>query len=235
MNPPGPWRPIIVAHRGGVLWQDFAENSARAFAEQIQEGYINECDVHASSDGEAVVIHDDTLDRTTFTSGKVSERTAEELRAIELWTPDESRATIPLLKDVAASVSLVEIKPPDAPGLVRRIIQLMAGRDWTLISFDEANLRNAREIDPSVRVALVVDDLDGIEVAVDGGWNVQINHELLGDRIMGRFHDAGLTVGTWSVNEKDELDRVLTLRPDSITSDGPRLIRQYMRGYGIFV
>jgi glycerophosphoryl diester phosphodiesterase len=218
MNPPGPWRPIIVAHRGGVLWQDFAENSARAFAEQIQEGYINECDVHASSDGEAVVIHDDTLDRTTFTSGKVSERTAEELRAIELWTPDESRATI-----------------PDAPGLVRRIIQLMAGRDWTLISFDEANLRNAREIDPSVRVALVVDDLDGIEVAVDGGWNVQINHELLGDRIMGRFHDAGLTVGTWSVNEKDELDRVLTLRPDSITSDGPRLIRQYMRGYGILV
>ena len=70
----------LAAHRGGArLWP---ENSLRAFREALALGVdLLELDVHLSADGEVVVIHDPTLDRTTTGTGPVVDRTAAELRA----------------------------------------------------------------------------------------------------------------------------------------------------------
>ncbi len=75
--------PLFAAHRGGaLLW---AENSLLAFRNALALGAdFLELDVHLTRDGEVVVIHDATLDRTTTGTGPVRERTLAELRAVRL-------------------------------------------------------------------------------------------------------------------------------------------------------
>ena len=140
---------LFAAHRGGAaLWP---ENSLLAFRNALALGSsLLELDVHATADGNAAVIHDATLDRTTNASGPVAGRTAAELQQARLKAPgggltDEG---VPMLRDVLAlaaptsAAMLVEIKTPgpavtferrgDAvsvvpgaryPGLERRVLE----------------------------------------------------------------------------------------------------------------
>lgn len=75
--------PTVVAHRGGPLQRGAPvapENSLPAFARAAARGWVLEFDVSLTKDGVPVVVHDDTLDRTTDCTGLVKDRTAAELR-----------------------------------------------------------------------------------------------------------------------------------------------------------
>src|SRR6478672_9388970 len=75
-------RLTTIAHRGGGKLRP--ENTLAAFDHALQLGVdAIECDVHLSRDGEVVVIHDPTLDRTTDASGQVSDMTAAELANVD--------------------------------------------------------------------------------------------------------------------------------------------------------
>src|SRR5262249_30268114 len=94
---------LVAAHRGGALiWP---ENSLLAFRNAVSLGAdFLEFDVHLSKDGEVIVIHDPTLDRTTTGTGPVRERTLAELKTLKL--KDRAGAgteeSIPTLDDVVA-------------------------------------------------------------------------------------------------------------------------------------
>jgi glycerophosphoryl diester phosphodiesterase len=219
---------MVVAHRG--LWADqFVENSVDAFSAAAAAGFPVECDVQASADGEPVVIHDPTLERTTTGSGFVSSFTCQQLRDFRLrgpFVPAEQGGPLPMLADVAHLVTLVEVKPPDSPELVRRVIRLMAGRNWVLQSFDPRNLVHAEKADPSVQVALLAEDAGGVDIAIERRWPLHLHHRLLDDRIMHCLHAGALRVGVWTVNEEPDIRRMLLLAPDLIISDRPHLVRQ---------
>jgi len=104
------------AHRGlhgpSVNGECVPENSPTAFAGALARGLGIECDIRRSSDGQAMVFHDPTLDRMTAETGRVAERSAEELGRIVL---NGGTDTIPslrqLLDQVAGQVPLlIEIK-----------------------------------------------------------------------------------------------------------------------------
>ncbi|MCY4546119.1 MAG: glycerophosphodiester phosphodiesterase [Gemmatimonadetes bacterium] len=84
-------RPLVIAHRGGAA--QWPENTLYAFRNAIESGAdALEFDVHATSDGKLVVIHDATVDRTTDGSGRVDGMTwaaLQELDAGYHWTPDD--------------------------------------------------------------------------------------------------------------------------------------------------
>ncbi len=218
----------IIAHRGGFAETPFAENSAEAFAAASRDGFACECDVWASSDGEPAVIHDATLDRTSVVRGTVADFTAGQLRQIRLRASADVPTNLPMLADVADHVSLVEIKPADAPALVQRVVQIMQGRAWTLLAGNEANLQRARVLNPAIPAALVIDDLAGIETAIQGGWSACVGRALLDEQCMARLRDAGRTVAVWTVNTRENLERLIRLKPDSIITDTPRLVRSWL-------
>ncbi|NND66765.1 MAG: hypothetical protein HKN19_04175, partial [Halioglobus sp.] len=84
---PNPWvvgdaDPLNFAHRGGVI--DFPENTLYAYAEAARAGAdVLEMDVYQTQDNELVIIHDDTVDRTTNGTGRVTDLTLAELRALD--------------------------------------------------------------------------------------------------------------------------------------------------------
>lgn len=90
-----------VAHRG--LWtpDGAPENSLGAFQAACAAGYGIELDVHLSSDGEAMVFHDNTLQRMTGIEGRLRDRTAAELGEMSLMGTDE---TIPTLAETLALI-----------------------------------------------------------------------------------------------------------------------------------
>src|SRR5215469_7045550 len=75
-------RVVVIAHRGGSGLRP--ENTLAAFDHALTLGVGGlECDVHLSADGEIVVIHDDTLRRTTDRQGRVASLTADELARVD--------------------------------------------------------------------------------------------------------------------------------------------------------
>jgi glycerophosphoryl diester phosphodiesterase len=103
-----------VAHRG--LWSPDGppENSLAAFQAACAAGYGIELDVQLSADGEAMVFHDDDLQRMTGAAGRIGDRTASDLAALKLNSSDEG---IPTLAETLALVGRramvhVELKTP---------------------------------------------------------------------------------------------------------------------------
>ncbi|MEL6168379.1 MAG: glycerophosphodiester phosphodiesterase family protein [Pseudomonadota bacterium] len=103
-----------IAHRGlHGLAPGHPENSLAACLAAVEAGYGIELDVQLSADGEAMVFHDETLDRMTAEQGPLKARTSRELTGIPL--SDGAGGTIPRLADVLAAIRgrvslLIEIK-----------------------------------------------------------------------------------------------------------------------------
>ena len=92
---------MIFAHRGD--WRSAPENSVLAFQKCIDEGIDGiEVDIQMTKDSVLVIMHDDTIDRTTTGVGKVSDYTLQELKALKLKSPIGviTRLTIPTLEEI---------------------------------------------------------------------------------------------------------------------------------------
>jgi glycerophosphoryl diester phosphodiesterase len=103
-------RALVMAHRGGAgLWP---ENTMYAFSRAVEMGVdVLEVDMHSTSDGELVIIHDDTLERTTNGTGRVNSLSLAQLKALDAgyrWSSDGGKTfpyrgqgvTVPTLKEV---------------------------------------------------------------------------------------------------------------------------------------
>lgn len=145
-----------IAHRGLHNWrQGVVENTLGAFAAAINGNYAIECDLQVTRDGEAVVFHDNTLNRVTDASGEVKDRMAAELRKVKFR---HSQEPIPTLKQtldlVAGKVPLViELKPQwdGDDTLVRRTLSALESYSGPhgLMSFDPDVIATVRRLSPA--------------------------------------------------------------------------------------
>ena len=119
--------PLVIAHAGSELYPHNTLFALKEYA--AMEVDVLEMDLHMTADGEIVLIHDHTVDRTTDGSGKVWEKTLEEVQALDAgwyWTKDEQSypfrgqgIIIPRLEEVfetfPAYPMIIEIKQDDPP------------------------------------------------------------------------------------------------------------------------
>lgn len=103
-----------IAHRGFWTPDGAPENSLTAFQAACDAGYSIELDVRLSADGEAMVFHDERLERLTGTEGRMSDHTAADLSTLRLSGTDE---TIPTLAEALVEIGhralvLIEVKAP---------------------------------------------------------------------------------------------------------------------------
>lgn len=165
-----------VAHRGGSLLAP--ENTLSAFQRGIDEGCdAIELDVHLSSDGELIVIHDPLLNRTTTHSGAVSDYTADQLTAIDARASYKGSDTyptspIPSLEEVLKllvrqdrQVNLqLEIKVDQRenryPQIEERVVEMLQAYDLigrtVIISFDFPTLQRIRELEPRLELGALI-------------------------------------------------------------------------------
>ncbi len=162
--------PLLFAHRGGAaLWP---ENTLLAFEQAAQLGVdVLELDTHLTADGELVVIHDKTVDRTTDGSGKVIDMTVAELKRLDAayrFTTDDGESypyrgqgiTIPTLQEVLSAFPQarinIEIKDDDvraAQRLAEIIDEFQAQERVIVVSFHDKPLDAFRQLQPHVATA----------------------------------------------------------------------------------
>jgi glycerophosphoryl diester phosphodiesterase len=233
----------IIAHRGGaILWP---ENSMQAFRQAIAAGVDQvECDVHLSADGEAMVMHDATLDRTSNARGPIGERPAAELAGVKLISAGGE--SLPRLSEVLGLVAesrvglQVEVKAnwqgrPDLALLARVLEELdrFGLRARTEIIVFEAEiaaaaaqaggLRNVAWLFMPVMIRRL--GAEGIAaVARRAGVSMVETHEsAMDEALLGTMRAAGLRVAAWGANHEPSIRRTLALGLDAIATDDPVL------------
>jgi glycerophosphoryl diester phosphodiesterase len=184
--------PVIVAHRGGAL--EAPENTVAAIEHGVAAGADwQELDVTLTRDRKVVVIHDDTLERTTTGAGAVAEHTLEEIRALDAGAPRWSDsgaarlrtvgvtppafagqyagARVPTLDEVLAVPGvrlMIELKTvPERERLVDEVLAAIrrvgVSDQVALASFDAATLFIAHNRDPSLPLVGIAETEAGLE------------------------------------------------------------------------
>jgi glycerophosphoryl diester phosphodiesterase len=139
------------------------ENTASAFAAAIDGDYAIECDLQLTRDGEAVVFHDETLDRLTDRDGGLLNHSVSELKAVAFKSgPDRIQTLGELLGQVQGRAPLViEIKSQwdGNEKLVRRAIEVVRGYygPFALMSFDPKVVELVRSLAPELPRGIVAD------------------------------------------------------------------------------
>jgi glycerophosphoryl diester phosphodiesterase len=120
---------VFIAHRGASGKGHSPENTIAAFREAINIGVdCVECDVHCTKDGQVVVMHDSTLNRTTNKKGAIAEMTLEEVKQTDAGSWFSSLFTgerVPTLGELleltkGKVINVIEIKPND---ITKRVIE----------------------------------------------------------------------------------------------------------------
>ena len=212
----------------------------RSFRSAIAVGCdLIECDVHLSSDGRLVVIHDHSLDRTTNGTGMVHDHTAAELRKLDAGDGEK----IPLLQEVIelaiGTVGLViELKnvPPIYPGLEEKLInmlrQLGAVPECAVISFNHAAIQELRKIEPSLQLGILegARPLHPAAMLREVGADVYSPHWGATDpQVVKEVHAAGGAVGVWPVDDATAVAWCKLCKPDSIFSNRPKEVAAAFR------
>ena len=216
----------------------------RSFRSAIATGCdLIECDVHLSSDGRLVVIHDHALERTTNGKGLVRDHTAAELRKLDAGEGEK----IPLLQEVVelalGKVGLViEIKQVPAlyPGLEEKLLnmlrQLGALSECAVVSFNHAAISELRKMEPALQLGI----LEGARPMHPGrmlreaGADVYSPHWGAADpQVIQEVHAAGGAVGVWPVDDDTAVAWCKWCKPDSIFTNRPKEIGAALRNWAV--
>jgi glycerophosphoryl diester phosphodiesterase len=241
-----PWPyPLWLAHRGaGKL---APENTLAAFRMGAGFGFrAFECDVKLSRDGQAFLLHDDTLDRTTSGQGSPAEQdwaSMSELDAGSWHSPSFAAEPLPRFEQIAAFCQAngcmlnVEIKPcPGEEARTGAAVAREAARLWAgavpplLSSFKPEALAAARDAEPALPRALLLDTLwDGWPQAAEalGVVAVITNWRLMDKALIERLHAKGWRALVYTVNDVRIAERLIADGIDGIITDavdqlGPR-------------
>ena len=239
--------PLLVAHRGSSTVAP--ENTLAAFQQALADGAdAIELDVRRSRDGEAVVIHDARLERTTNGRGKVEEYNLRELRRLsagEWFHKKFSSERIPTLDDVFECMGgkmgiNIEIKTETTRRLtgelVERCIHVVrkyrASRYVMISSFHHPFVNYAKALDPAITAGVLYHPVrhyrrsaNVLVAAANAEFFICHRNAIRGKNIRG-IHKNGYLVGVYTVDTKKSLERMLGMGVDCIFSNAPGTIKR---------
>ncbi len=239
--------PLVWAHRGASA--QFPENTLKAFEEAVLAGADGiELDIQMSSDGEIVVIHDETLERTSDGTGWVKDHTLQELKRMDFskTRPECGISRIPAMKEVLALLKdtdvtvNIELKTGivDYDGIEEKIIAMVHshGMEDRVVysSFNHATIMNIKRIDPKARVAFLYADgpLGIVDYALCHGvtrlhpavYNLRL------EDLPKRARENGIELNVWTVDGEELLDLCQKAGVHAVITNMPREAVQY---YGV--
>jgi glycerophosphoryl diester phosphodiesterase len=228
---------IIIGHRGAM--GEAPENTLGSFQLALEQGAeAIELDIHESSDGQLIVCHDYTVDRTTNGHGAISKMTAQELQKLDAgsWFNSSFAAEkLPLLEEVftlvpAGIIINVEVKCAYSARMEQRLIQLIHQYnrlDSVIVSsFNHKILVKLKHAEPGLKIGLLYNtnfqshrlmaNSAGVEVYSLHPYYRAIDDEDVADAVQN-----GLRVYPYTINAENELQQALAAGMSGIITDYP--------------
>ena len=238
--------PIIIAHRGASAYAP--ENTIPAFEKAIEMGaLIIETDVHQTKDSVVVIMHDLSVNRTTFRKGLIKDM---DINAFKNSKIRIKRGCVsdypPTLEEAIIAINgrcqlLIELKKGNSyyPNIEKHILDLIAkhnAQSWvhTIHSFDKQALVNIAKRDSSINLQkLIVFHLPLVSFNFDKHFNkddfknwegVNVYYKFCSKRVIRKIHKLGNTVYVWTVNNPRRARKLARRGVDGIISNKPDIL-----------
>ncbi|HZG71126.1 MAG TPA: glycerophosphodiester phosphodiesterase family protein [Chondromyces sp.] len=231
-----------VAHRGATGYAP--ENTIAAFdlAVDMKADYI-EIDVQRSKDGELVLIHDTTVDRTTDGTGKVGDLTFEQLRSLDAgsWKGEQfAGEPIPTFEEILDRYHgkigiLIELKAPELyPGIEEQVAEALKERNLDkpqnekiiIQSFNFESMEKMNQLLPQVPIGVLTSKradttLEALqEFSTYADW-FNPSYGIVTEELVNQVHSLGMQIGSWTVRSQEAADFLFEMGVDAIISDYP--------------
>ncbi|MEM9034612.1 MAG: glycerophosphodiester phosphodiesterase [Actinomycetota bacterium] len=240
--------PHEMAHQGGG--GEHVENTWPAFERAVQLGYrFIETDTQVTSDGVLLAFHDETLDRVTTLTGRVSDLPWSEVSEARTKIGGHELVRLDDLLDRWPGVRVnIDVKTEEALEPTIELIDRLDRWDTVLVaSFSDVRIRKLRRRSGGractnlgriataiVRVASLLPIRPPVLFGGDAAqiptkqWFIPIADR----RFVDAAHRAGLAVHVWTIDDADEMRRLLDLGVDGIITDEPTILREVLESRG---
>jgi len=235
----------VHAHRGGAGLAP--ENTLAAFRKALELGVdALEMDLHVTRDGVVVVIHDESLDRTTDGRGDVGELNLETVKrsdAGDKFAPAFRGERVPTLREVIDLVKAngngrvrldLELKyHQDRPGkpedFEERVLEILRGTGFTqrvnVISFHHPSLAKVKALEPKIRTGLLAggrtapqDPVALVRQFRADYYSPSFRH--VTSEAVAALHQTGIPIVPWTVNDETDMRRLMALGIGALAGDG---------------
>ena len=241
----------VVAHRGAS--GHAPENTLAAFRKAVEMGArFIETDLQITRDARVIAIHDLTLDRTTSGHGQVHNQTLQEVRALDAGAWFGSRGAVsyagervPVLDEILSFSAehdvnfYLEIKSGAAWGVEHTVVAAVRNSNAfarvVILSFDPATLDSVYRLDETAMTGFLCEHPVGdlVERAVRlGARQLAPRGDLVTSSLVKKAHEAGLQVVTWTINEPEQMRRLMDAGVDGIMTDYPDRLVSVIRERG---
>ncbi|MDF2036890.1 glycerophosphodiester phosphodiesterase family protein [Cytobacillus oceanisediminis] len=231
-----------IAHRGATGYAP--ENTIAGFdlAVDMKADYI-EIDVQRSKDGELVVIHDTTVDRTTDGTGKVGDLTFDYLRSLDagIWKGEQfAGEPIPTFEEILDRYHgkvgiLIELKSPELyPGIENQVADALKARNLDkpqnekiiIQSFNFDSMKTMDQLLPKVPIGVLTSNRADTtaealqEFSAYADW-FNPSYGIVTEELVNQVHSLGMQIGSWTVRSQEAADFLFEMEVDAIITDYP--------------
>jgi glycerophosphoryl diester phosphodiesterase len=234
--------PLAFAHRGGA--SEAPENTMPAFEHAVRLGYrYLETDAHVTADGTLIAFHDDRLDRVTDRSGVISELPWSEVRRARV----DGREPIPLLEDLLGAWPEVRVNidpkhDAAAEPLADVIVRTGAVDRVCVAAFSDRRTERVKaKVGPALCTGMGPRQVAQLVSASRGMLGArslrapcaqvpphQGRLALVTERFVSTAHRLGVQVHVWTIDDRDEMARLLDLGVDGIMTDRPNVLKDLL-------
>ena len=221
---------LKIAHRGAKAYE--SENTLQAFQKALDLNSDGiELDVHLSSDEQIIVIHDETIDRTTNGKGLVNTFSLSELKSFLV----DEKYQIPTLREVFDLVDKkclinIELKGLGTPTKVVSLIEeYISEKNWNynhfiISSFDWNMLEETSNLNPNIAIGVLTEE--NLDTALAFAKKIKAkainpDFQLLNANNVREIQEKGFLVLPWTVNSEQDIQKVKSYNVDGIISDNP--------------
>ncbi|MCR8847925.1 glycerophosphodiester phosphodiesterase [Rossellomorea sp. SC111] len=231
-----------IAHRGAAAYAPENTIASYDLAVDMKADYI-EIDVQRSEDGELVVIHDTSVDRTTNGTGKVADLTLEQMKSLDAgsWKGEQfSGEEIPTFEEVLDRYHgkvgiLIEMKSPELyPGIEEQVADALKERHLDkpqnekiiLQSFNFDSMKKMDQLLPKVPVGVLAwshsqatpEELKKISTYAE--W-FNPSYGIVTEQVVKDVHSLDMQIGSWTVRSHEAADFLFDMNVDAIITDYP--------------
>ncbi|WP_264740532.1 glycerophosphodiester phosphodiesterase [Cytobacillus firmus] len=231
-----------IAHRGATGYAP--ENTIAGFdlAVDMKADYI-EIDVQRSKDGELVVIHDTSVDRTTDGTGKVGDLTFDYLRSLDAgsWKGEQFKGEpIPTFEEILDRYQgkvgiLIELKAPELyPGIEKQVADALKERNLDkpqnekiiIQSFNFQSMKTMDQLLPKVPIGVLTSNRADTtaealkEFSAYADW-FNPSYGIVTEELVNQVHSLGMQIGSWTVRSQEAADFLFEMEVDAIITDYP--------------
>lgn len=221
---------LKIGHRGAMGYE--AENTLVSFSKALELGVdMIELDVYVLKTGELVVIHDDKVDRTTDGHGYVEDMIFNDLRQLDAGKGEK----IPTLEEVIDLVDgkvpiNIELKGENTAEPVAKLLseyinnKNYSADDFLISSFDHYELKIFKELMPDIKVGALI---SGIPIGYSkfaeevSAYSVHLSLDFTRKKYVDDAHKRGFKVFVYTINDKDDINKMKDLGVDGLFSNYP--------------